>query len=130
MAYNPSGLHLDIAEWILEQGRAVTVSEVAQQFRITKHQATGFFMILGNDAAIKSQGGMVVMLSASPDRLKKYRARTIMITAIDREKILHRYSSGRGHGYEHHPVESVSDLSPDKKWKWIISHSGRQKDES
>ncbi|EAS1836537.1 hypothetical protein BW014_12380 [Salmonella enterica] len=129
MAYNPSGLHLEIAEWILEQGRAVTVNEVAQRFRITKHQATGFFMILSNDAAIKSQG-VIVKSSNSPDRLNKRRERTIMITAINREKIMHRYSSARGNSYEHHPVESVSELSPDKKWKWIISHSGRQKDES
>ncbi|ENE8568917.1 hypothetical protein ABN789_004872 [Salmonella enterica] len=130
MAYNPSGLHLEIAEWILEQGRAVTVYEVAQQFRITVHQATGFFMILSNDVAIKTQGGMTVKSSDSPDRLNKRHERTIMITAIDREKIIHRHSFGRGHSYGHHPVESVSELSPDKKWKWIISHSGRQKDES
>ncbi|ELD4018242.1 hypothetical protein QI600_004108 [Salmonella enterica] len=129
MAYNPSSLHLEIAEWILKQGRAVTVYEVVQQFGITMNQANGFFMILKNDAAIKSKSGPTV-LTHFPGRLNKYHVRTIMITAINREQILHRHTTSRGHGYGHHPVESVSELSPDKKWNWIISHSGRKKDES
>lgn len=129
MAYNSSSLHLEIAEWILEQGRAVTVYEVVRQFGITMNQANGFFMILKNDVAIKSKSGSTV-LAQFPGRLNKYHVREIMITAIDREQIIQRHTSSRGHGYEHHPVESVSTLSPDEKWKWIINHSRRKKDKS
>ncbi|HFW3110925.1 TPA: hypothetical protein ACIBE2_001101 [Salmonella enterica subsp. diarizonae serovar 61:r:-] len=120
-----SGIYLKIAEWLLEQGRAVSDYEISQRFEITTHQARGFIMNLKNDTAIQSQRETIP--TNSPVVLNKSHVRTIMITAIDREKIALRNDPDRGNIYQRHQVKSVSYLGPEDKWQWILRHARRRK---
>ncbi|EEM9513011.1 hypothetical protein POI79_000492 [Salmonella enterica] len=54
MGRNSSGLHLEVAEWILERGCAVCIYDVAQQFSVTVRQAIGLLSSIVTDGAIET----------------------------------------------------------------------------
>ncbi len=119
-----SSLHLDIAEWVFECGKAVSVYDVSKKFGITIRQAMAFLTILEKDTAIETQRDYVI--PASSGQFRRRKIRTIRVTSIDREKILQRHHYCNT--YRDYPGESVSGLVAEEKWEWIINHAMRRKD--
>ncbi|MGG5930775.1 hypothetical protein [Salmonella enterica] len=126
MGRNSSGLHLKIAEWILERGEAVSVYDVTEIFGITLHQAIGHLSTLERDNAIKMQTIGSIPTEA-PNSHYKRTVRTVTITGIDREKIEQRTKNPDYGNYKNHPVKSVGDLPLTEKWEWVIRSSRRRK---
>ncbi len=104
MGSNSSGLHLKIAEWILERREAVSVYDVIEKFWITLHQAIGHLVTLERDNAIKMQIIGSVPTEAHYSHYKRT-VRTVTITGIDREKIEQRTKNPDYGNYKNHPVE-------------------------
>lgn len=128
MGRNSSGLHLKIAEWILERGEAVCVYDVAQQFGVTIRQATGLLSSLVTDSAIETQKGRVI--PERPDgRYNTKHVRSVLVLSIDYETISRRRNTHRHHNYhaESHQPETNGEMSRAEKWEWIIRNAGRRK---
>ncbi|EAS3314829.1 hypothetical protein FPT47_23385 [Salmonella enterica] len=119
----PPGLHLKIAEWMFENGEAVSAYDISENFGITIKQSRAFMTVLEKDGAIKTQRGANVPTSTAYG----YEIRTLKVTAIDREKLASRKKNPSYTNYKHHPVESISDLSHAEKWELIISNARRRK---
>lgn len=128
MGSNSSGLHLKIAEWILERREAVSVYDVAQQFSVTIRQATGLLSSLVTDSAIETQTGRVI-----PDRpgcrYNSEYVRSVLVFSIDYEAISLRKKTHRYHTYhaESHQPETGWEMSRAEKWEWIIRNARRRK---
>ncbi|EJA7720482.1 TPA: hypothetical protein G8M64_004947 [Salmonella enterica] len=123
MGRNSSGLHLRIAEWILERGKPACVYDVAQQFGVTIRQARAFLTILEKDNAIETQRGR--LMPAGCLNSCRQNARTIKVISVDREKITqrrHHYNT-----YRHHSLKPTGDLTRAEKWALIISNSRKEK---
>ncbi|EIB7674812.1 hypothetical protein K9I23_000198 [Salmonella enterica] len=82
----PPGLHLKIAEWMFENGEAVSAYDISENFGITIKQSRAFMTVLEKDGAIKTQRGANVPTSTAYG----YEIRTLKVTAIDREKLASR----------------------------------------
>ncbi|EAB4413631.1 hypothetical protein FH551_15920 [Salmonella enterica] len=121
MGRNSSGLHLKIAEWILERGEAVCIYDVAQQFSVTIRQATGLLSSLVTDSAIETQTGQII-----PDRpggrYNSEYVRSVLVLSIDYETISRRRNTHRHHNYhaENHQPETGREMSRAEKWDWVI----------
>ncbi|EDV2799548.1 hypothetical protein CSN22_001057 [Salmonella enterica subsp. diarizonae] len=128
MGRNSSGLHLKVAEWILERGRAVCIYDVAQQFGVTVRQAIGLLSSVVADAAIETQTGLVI-----PDRpggrYNSEHVRSVLVLSIDYETISHRRNTHRRHNYhaESHQPETGREMSRAEKWDWLIRNARRRK---
>ncbi|AXC67713.1 hypothetical protein DOE63_20725 [Salmonella enterica subsp. diarizonae serovar 59:z10:-] len=126
MGRNSSGLHLKIAEWILERGETVSVYDVTEKFGITLHQAIGHLVTLERDNAIKMQIIGSIPTEAPYSHCKRT-VRTVTITDIYWEKIEQRTKNPDYRNYKNHPVKSVGDLPLAEKWEWIIRNARRHK---
>ncbi|EBV5493271.1 TPA: FaeA/PapI family transcriptional regulator [Salmonella enterica] len=123
MSHSP-GLHLTIAEWILERGEAVSAYDVSEHFGITIYQAKAFLTILEKDSAIETQRGRVI--PASCRNSYRRNARTIKVISVDREKITqrrHHYNT-----YRYHPLKTTSDLTRAEKWEMLIRNTRWRRD--
>uniref|UniRef100_UPI003A8E2D26 hypothetical protein n=1 Tax=Salmonella enterica TaxID=28901 RepID=UPI003A8E2D26 len=89
MGRNSSGLHLKIAEWILERGEAACVYDVVKQFGVTIRQAIGLLSSVVTDSAIETRTGLII-----PDRPNgRYNGkhvRSVSVLSIDHETISRR----------------------------------------
>lgn len=128
MGRNSSGLHLKIAEWILERSEAVCVYDVAQQFSVTIRQATGLLSSLVTDSAIETQKGRVIPERPTSRHNSKY-VRSVLVLSIDYETISRRRNTHRHHNYhaESHQPETNGEMSRAEKWEWIIRNARRRK---
>ncbi|HCM1914253.1 TPA: hypothetical protein N3A33_000057 [Salmonella enterica subsp. salamae serovar 28:r:e,n,z15] len=128
MGRNSPGLHLKVAEWILERGSSVCIYDVAQQFGVTVRQATGLLSSVVTDSAIETQTGLVI-----PDRpngrYNTNHVRSVLVLSIDYETISHRRNTHRHHNYhaESHQPETGGEMSRAEKWEWVIRNSRRRK---
>ncbi|HCL5309953.1 TPA: hypothetical protein N2G38_002233 [Salmonella enterica] len=120
---NSPGLHLKIAEWMLERGHPLSAYDVSKKFEITLQQAMAFLTILEKDNAIETQKGHVIPVTCCNSYRRNIR--TIKVISIDREKIAqrrHHYNT-----YRHYPLKSTSNLSFVEKWERVIRNAGRRK---
>ncbi|EHI3123140.1 hypothetical protein J9N36_004586 [Salmonella enterica] len=128
MGSNSSGLHLEIAEWILERGSAVCIYDIVKQFGVTVRQAIGLLSSIMTDGAIETQSGLII-----PDRPNgRYRnthVRSVLVLSIDYETISSRKKAHRCHSYyaETHPPETDREMSRAEKWDWLLRNARRQK---
>ncbi|EIW3592885.1 hypothetical protein MC118_003855 [Salmonella enterica] len=120
---DPPCLHLKIAEWMFENGEAVSAYDISENFGTTIKQSRAFMTVLENDGAIKIQRGAYGPTSTTYG----YELRTLKVTAIDREKLASRKKNPSYTNYKHQPVESISDLPHAEKWELIISNARRRK---
>ncbi|EGW7921832.1 hypothetical protein JGX56_004441 [Salmonella enterica] len=121
MGRNSSGLHLKVAEWILERGSAVCIYDVAQQFSVTIRQAIGLLSSVEADAAIETQTGLVIPDRPSGRYNSEY-VRSVLVFSIDYEAIslrkkIHRYHTCYA---ESHQPEAGREMSRAEKWEWVI----------
>lgn len=128
MGRNSSGLHLRIAEWILERGEAACVYDVAQQFGVTIRQAIGLLSSVVTDSAIETQTGLIIPDRPSGRYNGKY-VRTVRVLSIDYETISLRRKTHRCHNYhaKSHQPETDGEMPRAEKWKWVIRNSRRRK---
>lgn len=128
MGRNSSGLHLRIAEWILERGDAACVYDVAQQFGVTIRQAIGLLSSVVTDSAIETQTGRVITDRPSGRYNSKY-VRTVLVLSIDYAAISLRKKTHSYHTYhaKSHQPETDGEMSRAEKWKLIISNARRRK---
>ncbi|ECE7748624.1 hypothetical protein EUW85_04710 [Salmonella enterica subsp. enterica serovar Ngili] len=128
MGRNSPGLHLEVAEWILERGNAACVYDVAKQFGVTVRQAIGLLSSVVTDGAIETQTGLVI-----PDRpngrYNTQHVRTVRVISIDYEAISLRKKSHRYHTYHarSHQPETDGEMSRAEKWEWVIRNAIRRK---
>lgn len=125
MGRSSSGLHLKVAEWILERGGAVCIYDVAIQFGVTVRQAIGLLSSVVADAAIETQTGRVI-----PDRRYNTKhVRSVLVLSIDYETISRRRNTHRHHNYhmESHQPETGREMSRAEKWDWLIRNARRRK---
>lgn len=128
MGRNSSGLHLKIAEWILERGEAACVYDVVKQFGVTIRQAIGLLSSVVTDSAIETRTGLII-----PDRPNgryngKY-VRSVSVLSIDHETISRRKKAHRYHSYhaKSHQPETCCEMSRAEKWEWVIRNARRRK---
>lgn len=128
MGRNSSGLHLKIAEWILERGEAACVYDVMKQFGVTIRQAIGLLSSVVTDSAIETRTGLII-----PDRPNgryngKY-VRSVSVLSIDHETISRRKKAHRHHTYhaKSHQPETCCEMSRAEKWEWVIRNARRRK---
>ncbi|EMW3849020.1 hypothetical protein AAE132_001817 [Salmonella enterica] len=86
MGRNSSGLHLKIAEWILERGESACVYDVVKQFGVTVRQAIGLLSSVVTDSAIETQTGLVIPDRPS-GRYNGKHVRSVSVLSIDHETI-------------------------------------------
>ncbi len=128
MGRNSSGLHLRVAEWILERGEAACVYDVAQQFGVTIRQAIGLLSSVVTDSAIETQTGLVI-----PDRpggrYNTKHVRTVSVLSINYETISSRKRTHQCHNYyaESHRQETDGEMSRTEKWEWVIRNAIKRK---
>ena len=128
MGHNSSGLHLRIAEWILERGEAACVYDVTQQFGVTIHQAIGLLSAVVMDSAIETKTGLLI-----PDRpndcCNSKHVRSVFVLSIDYEIISLRKKAHRRDTYhaKSHQPETNGEMSRAEKWDWVIRNGGRRK---
>ncbi|ECI8027871.1 hypothetical protein E2G82_27575 [Salmonella enterica subsp. enterica serovar Ramatgan] len=128
MGRNLSGLHLEVAEWILERGGAVCIYDVAKQFGVTVRQAIGLLSSVVADAAIETQTGRVI--PDRPDgRYNTKHIRSVLVLSIDYETISRRRNTHRHHNYhaESHQPETDGEMSRAEKWEWVFRNARRRK---
>ncbi|ECW1083492.1 FaeA/PapI family transcriptional regulator [Salmonella enterica] len=118
-----TGLHLKIAEWILELGEAVSAYDVSEKFGLTVSQARVFMTVLEKDNAIETQRGADIPSHASG----RYGIRTLKVTAIDHEKLASHKKNPSYTNYKYHPLKSTSNLTRVEKWELIFSHARRRR---
>ncbi|EEE1294033.1 hypothetical protein CB343_003549 [Salmonella enterica subsp. diarizonae] len=118
-----TGLHLKIAEWMLEHKETVSAYDVSENFGLTVNQARAFMTVLEKDGAIKTHRGKNIPSHTSSG----YGLRTLKVTAIDREKIASRKKNPSYTNYKYYPLKSTSDLTRAEKWELIINNSRRRK---
>ncbi|EDW4370676.1 hypothetical protein AAA67_001396 [Salmonella enterica subsp. diarizonae] len=119
----PPGLHLKIAEWMFENGEAVSAYDISENFGITIRQSRAFLTILEKDNAIETRRGKV--MPATCHNSHKRSTRTIKVISIDRDTIAqrrHHYNT-----YRHCPLKSINGLSRAEKWEFIIRNARRRK---
>lgn len=128
MGRNSSGMHLKVAEWILERGDAACVYDVVKQFGVTVRQAIGLLSSVETDNAIETRTGLII-----PDRPNgryntKY-VRTVGVLSIDRKTISRRRKTHQCHNYhtESHQPEMCCEMSRAEKWEWVIRNARRRK---
>ncbi|EAT4550916.1 hypothetical protein EWO42_21445 [Salmonella enterica] len=128
MGRNSSGLHLKIAEWILERGESACVYDVVKQFGVTVRQAIGLLSSVVTDSAIETRTGLII-----PDRPNgryngKY-VRSVSVLSIDHETISRRKKAHQYHNYhaKSHQPETCCEMSRAEKWEWVIRNSRRRK---
>ncbi|EDS7586537.1 hypothetical protein AAQ05_001824 [Salmonella enterica subsp. diarizonae] len=128
MGRNSSGLHLRIAEWILERGEAACVYDVAQQFGVTIRQAIGLLSSVVTDSAIETQTGLIIPDRPSGRYNGKY-VRAVLVLSIDYETISRRRKKPYCHSYqaESHQPETDGEMSRAEKWEWVIRNAIRRK---
>lgn len=128
MGRNSSGLHLRIAEWILERGEAACVYDVAQQFGVTIRQAIGLLSSVVTDSAIETQTGLVIPDRPNGRYNSKY-VRTVLVLSIDYETISLRKKTHSYHTYhaKSHQPETDGEMSRAEKWEWVIRNAIRRK---
>ncbi|HAG0017396.1 TPA: hypothetical protein G8O67_004777 [Salmonella enterica] len=112
------GLHITIAEWILNHGKAVSAYDVSEQFGLTLNQTTAIMTILEKDRAIKTRRGKTVPSRASG----RYGIRTVKVTAIDHEKMEKRKKKSA-----YSPPETIRHLSRRAKWARLLHNAWRDK---
>lgn len=120
MGRNLSGLHLKVAEWILERGGAVCIYDVAKHIGLLSSVVT--------DSAIETQTGIII--PNRPDgRYNSKHVRSVLVLAIDYEAISHRKNTHRHHNYhaESHQPERGGEMSRSEKWEWVIRNARRRK---
>ncbi|ENG9751950.1 hypothetical protein ABVO85_003920 [Salmonella enterica] len=128
MGRNSSGLHLKIAEWILERGEAACVYDVVKQFGVTVRQAIGLLSSVVTDSAIETRTGLII-----PDRPSgRYNTkcvRSVSVLSIDHETISRRKKTHRHHTYhaKNHQPETGCEMSRAEKWEWVIRNARRRK---
>ncbi|EBS7186490.1 hypothetical protein [Salmonella enterica] len=128
MGRNSSGLHLKIAEWILERGEAACVYDVAMQFGVTVRQAIGLLSSVVTDSAIETRTGLII-----PDRPSgRYNTkcvRSVSVLSIDHETISRRKKAHQCHSYhaKSHQPETCCEMSRAEKWEWVIRNARRRK---
>ncbi|EBU8673287.1 hypothetical protein DLR41_25805 [Salmonella enterica subsp. enterica serovar Panama] len=119
----PPGLHLKIAEWMLDNGEAVSAYDISENFGITIRQSRAFLTILEKDNAIETRRGEMIPVTCCNSCRRN--ARTIKVISIDRDKIAqrrHHYNTCR-----HCPLKSINGLSRAEKWEFIIRNALRRK---
>ncbi|EJM5005982.1 hypothetical protein R4O66_003333 [Salmonella enterica] len=128
MGRNSSGLHLKIAEWILERGDAACVYDVAKQFGVTVRQAIGLLSSVVTDSAIETQTGLIIPNRPDGCYNSKH-VRSVLVLAIDYETISRRRNTHRHHNYhaESHQPETGREISCSEKWEWVIRNTRRRK---
>ncbi|EJX4679204.1 hypothetical protein OD657_003136 [Salmonella enterica] len=128
MGRNSSGLHLKIAEWILERGEAACVYDVVKQFGVTIRQAIGLLSSVVTDSAIETQTGLVIPDRPSGRYNGKY-VRSVSVLSIDHETISRRKKAHRYHSYhaKNHQPETGCEMSRAEKWEWVIRNARRRK---
>ncbi|HCA3618348.1 TPA: hypothetical protein MO359_003503 [Salmonella enterica subsp. diarizonae serovar 61:i:z] len=128
MGRNSSGLHLKIAEWILERGEAACVYDVVKQFGVTVRQAIGLLSSVVTDSAIETQTGLVIPNRPSGRYNGKY-VRSVAVLSIDHETISRRKKAHQCHNYhaESHQPETCCEMSRAEKWEWVIRNARRRK---
>ncbi|ECQ0326220.1 hypothetical protein FZT04_14980 [Salmonella enterica] len=124
MSHSP-GLHLTIAEWILERGEAVSAHDVSVKFGIPNHLALACLATMERDKAITTKRGEKTSGNA---RQSDYgnTVKTITVIAIDRDKIARR-KMRPSYNYQQYPLYPVSDLTRAEKWELLISNARRRK---
>lgn len=129
MGRNSSGLHLKIAEWILERGESACVYDVVKQFGVTVRQAIGLLSSVVTDSAIETRTGLII-----PDRPNgRYNGkhvRSVSVLSIDHETISRRRKTHQCHNYyraESHQPETYCEMSRAEKWEWVIRNARRRK---
>lgn len=128
MGRSSSGLHLKVAEWILERGGAVCIYDVAKQFNVTVRQATGLLSSVVTDSAIKTQTGLII--PDRPDgRYNSKHVRSVLVLSIDYETISRRKRTYQCHDYyaESHQPEAGREMSRAEKWEWVIRNAIKRK---
>ncbi len=122
---NSPGLHLTIAEWILERGEAVSAHDVSEKFGIPNRLALACLATMERDKAITTKRGETTSGNA---RQSEYgnTVKTITVIAIDRDKIARR-KMRPSYNYQQYPLYPVSDLTRAEKWALIISNSRKGK---
>ncbi|EIE0340846.1 hypothetical protein LCT82_003979 [Salmonella enterica] len=128
MGRNSSGLHLKIAEWILERGESACVYDVATQFGVTVRQAIGLLSSVVTDSAIETRTGLIIPDRPSGRYNGKY-VRSVSVLSIDHEKISRRRKTHQCHNYraESHQPETYCEMSRAEKWEWVIRNARRRK---
>lgn len=128
MGRNSSGLHLKIAEWILERGEAACVYDVVKQFGVTIRQAIGLLSSVVTDSAIETRTGLIIPDRPSGRYNGKY-VRSVSVLSIDYETISRRKKAHRYHSYhaKSHQPETGCEMSRAEKWEWVIRNSRRRK---
>lgn len=128
MGRNSSGLHLRIAEWILERGEAASIYDVAQQFGVTIRQAIGLLSSVVTDSAIETQTGLIIT-DRPGGRYNTKHVRTVRVLSIDYETISLRKKTHRHHTYHarSHQPETGGEMSRAEKWEWVIRNAIRRK---
>ncbi|EDQ9751414.1 hypothetical protein GXG73_05465 [Salmonella enterica] len=129
MGRNSSGMHLKVAEWIVERGEAACVYDVVKQFGVTVRQAIGLLSSVVTDNAIETQTGLII-----PDRPNgRYNGkhvRSVSVLSIDHETISRRRKTHQCHNYyraESHQPEMCCEMSRAEKWEWVIRNARRRK---
>ncbi|EIZ7189510.1 hypothetical protein MOS72_001835 [Salmonella enterica] len=128
MGRNSSGLHLKIAEWILERGESACVYDVAMQFGVTVRQAIGLLSSVVTDSAIETRTGLIIPDRPSGRYNGKY-VRSVSVLSIDHETISRRRKTHQCHNYraESHQPETYCEMSRAEKWEWVIRNARRRK---
>ncbi|EAW1232646.1 hypothetical protein RG97_23335 [Salmonella enterica] len=128
MGRNSSGLHLKIAEWILERGESACVYDVVKQFGVTVRQAIGLLSSVVTDSAIETRTGLIIPDRPSGRYNGKY-VRSVSVLSIDHEKISRRRKTHQCHNYraESHQPETYCEMSRAEKWEWVIRNARRRK---
>ncbi|EKY8364195.1 hypothetical protein RDV39_005007 [Salmonella enterica] len=128
MGRNSSGLHLKIAEWILERGEAACVYDVVKQFGVTIRQAIGLLSSVVTDSAIETRTGLIIPDRPSGHYNTKY-VRSVSVLSIDHETISRRKKAHRYHSYhaKSHQPETGCEMSRAEKWEWVIRNARRRK---
>ncbi|HAU2959181.1 TPA: hypothetical protein JC757_003000 [Salmonella enterica subsp. diarizonae] len=128
MGRNSSGLHLKVAEWILERGDAACVYDVAPRFGVTIRQAIGLLSSVVMDSAIETQTGLVIP-DCPNDRYNTRHVRTVRVLSIHYEAISLRKKTHRHHTYHarSHQPETNEEMSRAEKWESVIRNAIKRK---
>ncbi|EHW1217761.1 hypothetical protein K7B55_004759 [Salmonella enterica] len=128
MGRNSSGMHLKVAEWIVERGESACVYDVVKQFGVTIRQAIGLLSSVVTDSAIETRTGLVIPDRPSGRYNTKY-VRSVSVLSIDHETISRRKKAHQYHNYhaKSHQPETCCEMSRAEKWEWVIRNSRRRK---
>ncbi|EAM4264210.1 hypothetical protein AVE81_002466 [Salmonella enterica subsp. diarizonae] len=116
MGRNSSGMHLKVAEWIVERGEAACVYDVVKQFGVTIRQAIGLLSSVVTDSAIETRTGLVIPDRPSGRYNTKY-VRSVSVLSIDHETISRRKKAHQYHNYhaKSHQPETCCEMSRAEK---------------